>query len=283
MPRSRFIALSVALDAIFINVGVVLAYFVRFTGALPTFNFGPYLVLSPIVTLIYLGAGYIYDVYQPERTENAWSLSRAVVSAVTVGTLLFTAISFFAGPRLRFSLSRLAILLSWPAISLLLIGWRLVFLHFSAVTWPEQRVLLLGTGPLAQELAEELVKRSQWGYRMVGFAAVSPMREGRSTLAGLPVFDGSGDVTTILREQKVDRLIIVSPVAIRELVEELVLAEELDVIVDVVPELYEVFIGRVDSMVGDISISRSCRSRGRRCLPGSPVRSAWSTSSWPAC
>ena len=36
----------------------------------------------------------------------------------------------------------------------LLVGWRLLFLRFSRITWPEQRILLLGTSPLACELAE---------------------------------------------------------------------------------------------------------------------------------
>ena len=45
-----------------------------------------------------------------------------------------------------------------------------------------------------------------------------------------------------------------SPVALRELVEWLVLADEADVRVDVVPELYEIFIGTVDAIVGDIPL-----------------------------
>jgi len=49
-------------------------------------------------------------------------------------------------------------------------------------------------------------------------------------------------------------VIVVSPVALRELVESLVLADELNVRIDVVPELYEIFIGTVDALVGDIPL-----------------------------
>jgi exopolysaccharide biosynthesis polyprenyl glycosylphosphotransferase len=45
-------------------------------------------------------------------------------------------------------------------------------------------------------------------------------------------------------------------VQMRELVERLALADEADVIVDVVPELYEIFIGTVDSVVSDIPLMR---------------------------
>lgn len=264
MPRSRFIALSIVLDALLVNVGVALAYFVRFGGELPAFNFQPYLLLAPFVTALYLTGCYIYELYDPERTENAWAVVRAAFSAAFIGTLLFAAVSFFAGPRF-FSISRLSIVISYFTVSALLIGWRLLFLRFGTVTWPEQRVLLLGTSELARELAEELDRRSKWGYRIVGLVpvegAASPGSEPLPrTLAGHPVLSADEELTRIIAENRVDRLIVVSPVAIRELVEELVLAEEIDVTVDVIPELYEVFIGSVDSMVGDIPLMQITRT-----------------------
>jgi exopolysaccharide biosynthesis polyprenyl glycosylphosphotransferase len=260
VSRSRFIALSLLLDALLVNVGYVAAYFIRFTGVPPAFNFTPYLVLTPLLTAVYLIAGYINELYEPERMENGWAVARAAVSAVTAGTVIFTALSFFAGPAF-FSLSRLAIVISWFTVSGLLIAWRLLFLRFSRITWPEQRVLLLGTSSLACELAEELDRRSKWGYRVVGFVSVGDsVPASEATLCRHPVFGSATELTDIIARNRVDRLIIVSPVAIRELVEELVLAEEIEVTVDVVPELYEVFIGSVDSMVGDIPLMQITRS-----------------------
>lgn len=264
MPKGRFIALSLLLDALLVNVGFVAAFFIRFQGELPAFNVGPYLVLAPIVTVVYLAAGYIYELYQPERTENAWAVMRAVLSTVTLGTLLFSAIAFFAGPDFS-SIARFAIVLSWFTVSALLIGWRLLFLHFGRVTWPTQRVLLLGTSPLACELADELDHRAQWGFEVVGFVRVEdgdapPLDESTAALCTHPVFPSGQELSEIIAANDVHRIIVVSPVAIRELVEELVLAEEIDVTVDVVPELYEVFIGSVDSMVGDIPLMQITRS-----------------------
>ncbi|HSK48034.1 MAG TPA: sugar transferase, partial [Coriobacteriia bacterium] len=209
----------------------------------------------------------VFELYEPERTENAWAVARAVLTAVFVGTLLFAATSFFAvSASIAFSrISRLSILLSFVTVSVLLIGWRLLFLRFGAISWPEQRVLLMGTSGLACELAEELDRRSKWGYRVVGFVPV----EGAPTLAAEPdpttlcghrIFSADTDLTRIVSDNSVDRLIVVSPVAIRELVEELVLHEEINVTVDVVPELYEVFIGSVDSMVGDIPLMQITRA-----------------------
>ncbi len=261
MPKARFIALSLVLDALLINVGVVLAYFIRFTGSLPAFNFEPYLALAPFLTVLYLGAGYIYELYEPERTEDGWAVARAVLTATFFGTLLFAAASFFAGPNF-FSISRLSILISYFTVSALLIGWRLLFLRFGTITWPTQRVLLLGTGGLAVELAHELDRRAKWGYEVLGFVALEHASDepAPAELAGHAVFGSESDLTSIISAHKVDRLIVVSPVALRELVEKLVLAEELAVTVDVVPELYEVFIGRIDGMIGDIPLMQITRS-----------------------
>lgn len=62
------------------------------------------------------------------------------------------------------------------------------------------------------------------------------------------------DVARIVGNHRANRVIISSPIALRELVESLVLADGVNVRVDVVPELYEVFIGTVDSIVGDVPL-----------------------------
>lgn len=261
MRRGRFIALSVLLDAILINAGLVLAFFVRFGGQLPAFNFNAYLATAPLITVIYLVGGYIYGLYEPERTENPWAVVRAVLSAVTLGAALTAAVLFFGGLRFA-SFSRLAIVFSWFFHVGLLVGWRLSFLRISTVTWPEQHVLLVGTGPLARELAGELRARGKWGYRVVGFLSDTDACEGESPggpVDGLPVFGGPHEASRVVSEQRVDRVIIVSPIALRELIESLVIAEEAAVRVDVVPELYEVFIGTVDSMVADIPLMEITR------------------------
>ncbi len=261
MPKSRFIILSIILDAVLVNAGFVLAFAIRFGGRLPAFNFEPYLVLAPLVTIVYLVVGYINDLYTPERTENLWAVTRAVLSTVTIGTLLFSAIAFFAGPAFS-SIARIAILLSLLTVSALLISWRFLFLRFTSITWPEQRVLLLGTGPLACELATELDRRANWGYRVVGYVSAGNCPDepaAGETLCGFPILSAEDGLTRVIREHQVDRLIVVSPVAIRELVEDLVLAREISVTVDVVPQLYEVFIGSMDSMVGDIPLMQITR------------------------
>lgn len=261
MRRGTFIALAVVLDALLINLGIVAAFYIRFGGELPAFNFDAYLALAPVMTLVYLAAGYVYGLYEPERTESVWSLSRAAFSAITVGAVLTAAISFFGGPRF-FAFSRLVILIGWAIGIVLVAGWRLAFMRVASIQWPEQRVLIVGTGRLARELAAELQSRSRWGYRVVGLLAADGAAEtSAGNAADGPVVLGTvDDASDLVAEHGIDRLIVVSPVELRDFIERLTVADEIDVRIDVVPELYEVFIGTLDSVVADIPLMEITRT-----------------------
>jgi len=248
--------LSIVLDALLVNAGIVAAFFIRFGGELPAFNFAPYVALSPLITLLYLGAGYIFGLYEPERTEGTWELARAAFQAVTLGTVLTVAVAFFAGPRF-FSFSRLVIVIAWAAQFVLLVGWRALLLRFTTVLWPEQRILIVGTTDLALELATELEQRASWGYRVVGllkYAEADPGVESPFAVLGC-----AHDVTDIVARERIDRVIVASPVALRELIEDMALSNESEVRVEVIPELYEIFIGTVDSTVSDIPLMELTR------------------------
>jgi len=255
MSRSRFIVMSVILDAVLVLGGFVAAFLLRFGGSLPAYNFNAFLLISPALVLVYLGVAWTYGLYDPERSETAWTVIRTVTIAVTLGIVFVAAFAFFLG-RPAQSWARWTIPIGWALDIFLLVSWRLAFLHFGTIRWPDQRVLLVGTGPVSLELAGELTARSQWGWRVIGLLdAKTRLDEPLGTdVGGFPVLGRATDVAEIARRHKANRVIVVSPVALRELVESLVLADELRVRVDVVPELYEIFIGSVDALIGDIPL-----------------------------
>jgi exopolysaccharide biosynthesis polyprenyl glycosylphosphotransferase len=254
VSRRAFIVLSIVVDAVLVNVGFVLAFLLRFEGQLPAFNFNAYVLLAPLLTLLYLAGAWVYGLYDPERADTAWAVVRGAVAAVTVGTLLTAAVAFFGGSRTA-SFARSTILIAWVFDLLLLGGWRLAYLRLGRVSWPEQRVLIVGTGQAALDLAREVAARHRWGWKLTGLltAGTEPAVDG-SEICGYPVLGSAHDVARIAADHRANRVIVVSPVALRELVESLVLADEADVRVDVVPELYEIFIGTVDAIVGDVPL-----------------------------
>jgi len=261
MSRNRFMALSVGLDILLVNLGYVLAFLIRFGGQLPAFNFNAYLVLSPLITAFYVVGAWTYGLYDPERADTGWAVVRSAGAATTVGFVLTAAVAFFGGTATA-SFNRPVILIAWPLVLALLTGWRLLFLRFGNVRWPEQRVLIVGTGAVSVELADELVRREKWGWRVTGLID-SASGDGDVACAeagGYPVLGRASDVARLAHEHNANRVIVVSPIALRELVESLVLADDIRVRVDVVPELYEIFIGTVDAIIGDVPLMQITRS-----------------------
>ncbi len=255
MSRSRFIFVSVIVDAVAYNAAVLVAYVARFGTRVPAFNLHPFLVLAPYLTVLFLGCAYVYGLYQPESVEGLWQVVRGAAIAATAMLLLTLGILQLTGGTFD-ALPRAVVLIAWPLQAALLVGWRSLATRVTPIRWPEQRVLVVGTSALAVELANELARRSKWGYRVIGLVARD---EDAGLLAGPvpgspPVLGTVGSITSLVRAEKIDRVIVASPVALREIVEDITLNGEADVRVDVVPELYEIFIGEVDSIVADIPL-----------------------------
>lgn len=262
MSRTRFVLLSVIVDIVAFNAAVAAAFLIRAALAAPmsldpitAANVQPYLAIAPFLTIAFTLCAYIAGLYDPERIEGVWPVVKgaAVASSLalllTLGGLQLAGRGFDAFPRL-------VILLAWPLQFLLLVGWRTASVRVTPITWPEQRVLIVGTGALAVELAEHLAERAKWGYRVVGLVARDEdvRRASSPASEALSVLGSVHDLTALVVDNHVDRVIVASPVALRELVEDITLNGQADVRVDVVPELYEIFIGEVDSIVADIPL-----------------------------
>ncbi|MCL2332035.1 MAG: sugar transferase [Actinomycetia bacterium] len=239
MSRFRFYLFSVLLDAVFANAAIVVAFFVRFLGHVPAYNFHAYLIMAPLITVIYLFAGWIYGLYEPENIDTPWGVSSSAFKAVTLAILLVVAAAFLGG-ALTAAFSRWTFPLAWVFSLVLVVGWRLLFLRFGHIRWPEQRTLILGASPLVAEIARGLEQRRKWGWTLV---------------ATLPDPDLDALHERIAAED-INRVIVADPAGQREFIEQIVLTDDYRLTVDVVPELYEIFIGHTDAILGDIPLMR---------------------------
>jgi len=252
LSRRLWQAISVVLDVAFINLGIVLAFWLRFSGRLPAFNFQAYTNLAGFISLILVGCLYVFDLYKPEKQQGSGAIIPAVVKAVSLGLIFTTSLTFFV--RL-FSFPRLVFFLSWLTLIILLSSWRLLGAKLLKINWPEQKVLVVGTNELAKQVLEELKLRSDWGYKVVGVVSRKPSYVGRS-LDGTKVIGVISDLVSIIQEKYVDRVIVATPMRQRELLEELSRTQRAQQVkVEVVPELYEILIGRIDyNLLSDIPL-----------------------------
>ena len=240
MTHFRFRFFSVFTDAFFVNAAIIAAFYLRFLGQIPPGNFDAYLALMPLLTLTYLICGWLYDLYEPERLDSPWSTTAKVFPAALLGTVGLSAIAFLGGEAtVAFPRLTLPIILVLSIVFML--GWRLLFLRFGKIYWPEQRTLIIGSDETATDLARAIEGRKKWGWKLV--AVVSPSQ-------------GLEQINKIVRESNINRIIVAEPARLREFIEQLVLVEHNRLSVDVVPELYETFMGRTHTIIGDIPLLR---------------------------
>jgi len=258
LSKKTWQLLSVFLDVIFLNLATISAFYVRFSGEPPVFNFRAYTNLAVPITLIQLLFLYVYDLYEPERTESGAGVFSSVTKAVTIGMLAGVSLSFFVR---FFSFPRTVFVYSWLLAILYLTGWRLVGTRVLRISWPPQNVLVVGTGELGKQVLKELQARKQWGYKLVGLVARKESQVGRRVL-GVKVVGIGADIVKLVDDFSVDRVIVTAPLRQRELLERMAHSREADVKVEIVPDLYEIFIGRVDhNLLSDIPLIELTKDR----------------------
>jgi sugar transferase (PEP-CTERM system associated) len=98
-------------------------------------------------------------------------------------------------------------LISLPLALTLMVGWRL------AIHWvlghPEfgERILIVGSGPFAVEIAKETLGRPDAGYRVVGFVDSDPALVGKS-LINPAVIGLTSELGALVQREHVDRIVV---------------------------------------------------------------------------
>ena len=71
----------------------------------------------------------------------------------------------------------------------------------------DQRILIIGTGVLARDIAKEIVDRVDTGFKIIGFIAENPEEVGKK-LVNPSIISDTSQITDIVRREKVDRIIV---------------------------------------------------------------------------
>ncbi|HQP31944.1 MAG TPA: nucleoside-diphosphate sugar epimerase/dehydratase [Deltaproteobacteria bacterium] len=116
------------------------------------------------------------------------------------------------------------------------------------------KVLIIGTGPLAERLLRELYSISRRPYQVVGFIEERPLHKGMK-IHGVPVVGGLDDIPYLVRSHVVDDIFIADPElkphTIKDLIEENV---GKGVRFKVIPSIMERIQGSVAQHLRDIRI-----------------------------
>lgn len=164
-------------DITLINVSFISAYFIKFKD-LSIANDQPYITFLLVFNICWLIATYIlktYDIYRVTRYENIISnLLRMFLLQTLLLTLFW--VSFKA-----FYYSREQIMWTYILLYPLVTSWRFLLVYilkqYRKKGFNYRRVVIAGTGELAQQLLQVLNGNAHFGYKIVGIFSDNPSNE----------------------------------------------------------------------------------------------------------
>jgi len=251
MKKSTWAVLTLVVDACLINGGIMLSFLMRYGGELPSFNFDPYLRMAVWITLIQLAFLYVFGCYDLRKMSDYWDIFASVLQAVTLGLLVVVVLTFIMR---SFSFPRLVFLITWAVQVLLLTLWRALEARLAFFKFEEIPVLVVGMEDTALYLIGQMKRYAHFGYRVVGVVGRDPDAVG-GEYGGVRVMGTVAEVPELVASLGVKYVVITTPIRERQLIEDLIKVRSAHIRVDVVPDLYEIMVGRIDEVgIGDIPL-----------------------------
>jgi sugar transferase (PEP-CTERM system associated) len=166
----------------------------------------PTFVLQVAVFVGILQICFFYcDLYDLSAIRRRWEQTISLVQSVGAACLLL-GLLYYIFPALLIGRGILFISLILVAAFVLLN--RTVIDRFWTVAAPQERILILGTGQLADLVANELTRRNDLNAKLVGFAEVPGRSAGQADNGNWPVIGAGTQVREIVEKHAISRIVV---------------------------------------------------------------------------
>ncbi|HVQ39369.1 MAG TPA: TIGR03013 family XrtA/PEP-CTERM system glycosyltransferase [Pyrinomonadaceae bacterium] len=155
-------------------------------------------------TVFCLAAFYLFDLYDFIVMHDRRELVLRLIQALGLAWIAL-AFAFYAFPKLM--LGRGIFLIALPLALGLMVSWR-VSIHW-LLGHPDfgERILIVGSGSLAVEVAREMLDRPDAGYRIAGFVGTDAQLLGKS-LINPRVIGLTSELDEVVRRENIDRIVV---------------------------------------------------------------------------
>jgi sugar transferase (PEP-CTERM system associated) len=157
-----------------------------------------------IVCLVCLLCIYYYDLYHSTILASGREVFLRLVQVVGTACIIL-AVLYYLYPSIQIRSG-----LFMPAVLLMgacLVGWRKLFSVVNGSASLAQRTALLGAGPLALSLANEINSRPELGFRLIGFLADDDAKSSVA-LQGVHRIGDAQKISAVVASEQIDRLIV---------------------------------------------------------------------------
>ena len=157
-----------------------------------------------VATFFCLAAFYLFDLYDFVVMCDRRELVLRLVQALGLAWIAL-AFAFYAFPGLM--LGRSISLIALPLALGLAVGWRVTIHWFLGHPDIGERILIVGSGEQAVEVAREVLNRPDAGYRIVGFVGTDSGLLGKS-LINPRVIGLTEHLDAIVKSEGIDRIVV---------------------------------------------------------------------------
>lgn len=227
----------IILDAIFLNLATITTFYLRYRGNIPHVNYQAYMDISMFTTIIGIITIYFNNLYDNDRKNTYVDIFYGVTRSVLVGTIIMIAYIFYAR---SFAFPRTVIILSVAVNIFYLSFWRFLEKLINKYDVTEKNVLIVGTSSEGLLIKNDIDMYSSKSYIVKGYVDDSPEN-------GIAVLGGLNEISRIIEDNEIDIVIIsTEKLTLSKLIEFIFKCDERGVKVAILPNLYEIVIGRVD-------------------------------------
>jgi sugar transferase (PEP-CTERM system associated) len=159
---------------------------------------------AALATFFCLTSFYFFDLYDFVVMRDRRELVLRMLQGLGLAWIAL-ALTFYALPQVM--IGRGVTLISLPLALLLMVGWRLSIHWFLGHPELGERILIVGSGEFAVEIAKETLQRKDAGYRVVGFVDNDPALVGKS-LINPKVIGLTSELAALVRRENIDRLVV---------------------------------------------------------------------------
>jgi len=187
-------------------MGVVfLGAFLRFWGESMGFEVYESLFYKAllIVACIQLSL-YYFDLYDFKYFRRRSELTIRLMQSLGVSSVLL-ALFYFVFPALI--VGRGIFFISLVFVGGVIVAWRMAYSYILGSRQFDQKVMIIGSGPLAKSIAQEMIAQEDTGFRVIGFIAEDSERVGEK-LVNPSVIGHHSQILDIVRREGVDRIIV---------------------------------------------------------------------------
>ncbi len=206
----------------------LLAWFVRFELEVPALTkgvpeFGRYLVLLPIVLVLFPIVFYFHGLYQSRRDRSRIDDALTILLAVVVATFVISALLAWYRPSVptvdggavSFDYYSRAFMAIFVALEFLLVliarvTARAILQRLRLKGYNLHRILVVGAGKLGKEITYKLQAHRELGLEVVGFLDDDPGKTGRRFL-DVPVLGKLSDVEEVIESHGIDHVYVALP------------------------------------------------------------------------